>query len=191
MDILTFVVEMTKALAWPSSVVLLSLVLRKPLRDLLGNIRKLKYSELELSFDKEVARLENRAERTLPAAQAAGVDLEIKNQLLSLAMTSPEAAVLEAWRLLESRLVVLADTVDLKVAPAVRVMPMVLGALLYREGKISEAQYSLLRRMRVLRNEASHSPQGSVDVEQASSFVKLAVRLSASLDPESAVAVTG
>jgi hypothetical protein len=62
---------------------------------------------------------------------------------------------------------------------------MVLGALLYKEDALSEAQYSLLRRMRALRNEAFHSQQGSIDIEQASSFVKLAVRLSASMSRES------
>jgi len=181
-DSFTFTVEMTKALAWPFAAVVVALALREPLKALLANLTKLKFSDLELGFEKEVAQLEQSASSIIAELPRASADLEIKSQLLSLAMAQPEASIIEAWSLLESRLVSLADRAHLDAAPAVRVMPMVLGALLHGEGVLTDAQYSLLRRMRALRNRATHAPQGSIDIEEASSFVKLAVRLSASMN---------
>jgi hypothetical protein len=101
----------------------------------------------------------------------------MKDQLLALAADSPVDAVTEGWRLLESQLSATARTHKLNVAPAVWTMPMVLGALLQKEGFISEAQFDLLRRARTLRNQVTPG----LGAEDAESFVKLIVRLAASL----------
>lgn len=48
MDGLTFVSEMIKAVAWPTAVVVVCLLLRRPLAALAPLLRRVKYGELEL-----------------------------------------------------------------------------------------------------------------------------------------------
>jgi len=57
LDSLTFVAEIVKALAWPTSILLLVLTLRKPIGELIPFLRKLKYKEIEMEFSCELAEL--------------------------------------------------------------------------------------------------------------------------------------
>lgn len=50
MDWLTFISQVIGALAWPSAVITIFLGLRKPIRDLLPYIQKLKWKEVEIEF---------------------------------------------------------------------------------------------------------------------------------------------
>ena len=185
MDYLSFIAEMTKALAWPLSAVAIALALRRPLQALLSSIRSLKYSDIELTFEHRLAVLSRQADITLPDLPQRPSELLIKDQLLSLAGNAPVEAVVEGWRYLETQLIGSAKAQNLKVAPAVWAMPMVLGALLYKEGHLSESQMSLLRRARVLRHEVTTQPPETIEPAAAEAFVKLVVRLAASLDPQS------
>ena len=55
MDRLTFVAELVAALAWPVTVLACVLLLRGFVTALVPLLRKLKYSDLELQFGREVA----------------------------------------------------------------------------------------------------------------------------------------
>ena len=100
---------------------------------------------------------------------------------MNLAMSSPEAAIVEAWNYLETQLRESANRQKLDIAPAVRTMPMVLAALLYKQGVITEPQHVLITRLRELRNEVAHGLAGIVDIERAMSYIESALRLAASL----------
>lgn len=58
---------------------------------------------------------------------------------------------------------------------------MVLGALMFNAGIISDAQYALLTRLRQLTSEAERAPVDSLTSEDAISVVELALGLAASL----------
>lgn len=101
MDNKTFIIELTKALAWPLMVLVTLLSFRKTLLRLLPQLTNLKYDKLEFQFAKEVAAVEKVAQASLPPiSQKSGLEA-IRQKLTKLAMTSPEAAVVEAWRYLE------------------------------------------------------------------------------------------
>ena len=57
MDALTFIVEMTKALAWPASIIFIIFLLRKPIIELLPFLEELKYKDFALKFHKEVSKV--------------------------------------------------------------------------------------------------------------------------------------
>jgi hypothetical protein len=61
MDKLTFIAELTKALAWPVAVGTLVCAFRKPILRLIQLTTKVKFGDLELSFDKELAQVEIEA----------------------------------------------------------------------------------------------------------------------------------
>jgi len=181
MDWLTFIAEMTKALAWPVALSAIVFAFRRYLAVLLGQLSSLKYDKIEMQFKKEMAAVEKRTEAELPAVPAKSEHEKMREQLLELAMRLPEAAVMEAWRYLEAQLYAAAEKRAVAVAPPVKAMPMVMASLLYKTSVISEAQHSLIQRLRVLRNEVAHSRSGFLDVERAVSFVESALRLASSL----------
>jgi hypothetical protein len=181
MDSMTFVAELVKALAWPSTFLITLLAIRRPLLGLLPQLTKLKYDKFEFQFAKEIKEVERQIQTSLPLTPEK-LSLEITRQkLVSLAMSSPGAAVVEAARHLETQLIETASQHKLELTPAVRTMPKVVAALLYKEGFLTEAQHDLVGRLRDLRNEVTHSPSQIVDIERAVSYVDSVIRLVASL----------
>ncbi|HJZ63075.1 MAG TPA: hypothetical protein VKD70_02075 [Candidatus Acidoferrum sp.] len=181
MDNKTFIVELTKALAWPLMVLVALLSFRKTLLRLLPQLTNLKYDKLEFQFAKEVAAVEKEALASLPpVSQKSGLEA-IRQKLTKLAMTSPEAAVVEAWRYLEAEFLELIERRNVDVAPAVRTMPRLLSAMLYKEGLLTEAQHDLVVRLRDLRNDATHSRSQVVDIERAMSYIESVLRLVGSI----------
>jgi len=149
---------------------------------LLPHLTTLKYDKFEVQFAKELAAVEKQAQADLPPVPQKSGHGAIREQLINLAMSSPESAIIEAWRYLETQLLESAVRHKLDIAPAVRTMPMVIAALLHKDGFTTDAQQALIRRLRDLRNEVAHSPPGALDIERAISYVESTLRLAASLN---------
>ena len=182
MDIKTFIVELTKALAWPLTLLGAVFAFRKPLLRLLPQLTNLKYDKFEFQFAKEVAAVEKQAQASFPPVpEKSGLEA-VREKLIKLAMASPEAAIVEAWRYLETQLFEFIDRRKVEVAPAVRTMPRVLSALLYKEGLLTEAQHDLVVRLRELRNDVARSQTQVVDIERAVSYIESILRLVASIN---------
>jgi hypothetical protein len=186
MDTRTFIVEIIKALAWPLAVVIAVLAFRKSILRLLPHLTTFKYDKFEVQFAKEVAAVEREAQAALPPVPQTSRHEAVREQLMSLAMSSPESAIIETWRYLETQFIEAANRHKLDIAPAVRTMPMVIAALLYKDDVITEAQQALIRRLRDLRNEVTHTRPGMVDIERATSYIESAIRLAASLNEKQA-----
>src|SRR5215218_6571872 len=106
MDGLTFTSQLVAALAWPITLLVSVLLLRKLLAELVPLLRKLKYSDVELTFGKEVAQLEHTA-----AAAGLLVSSSMTHEretLIRLAQVRPRSAIRGAWEKVESSLVKLA-----------------------------------------------------------------------------------
>jgi hypothetical protein len=159
-------------------------MLRPLLVGLLPLIRKLKYSDVEIQFGREVAELKLTAAASIQPGKAEATRQPIWEELVRLAAVRPRTAILQAWQQVEATLIGMAKNRHLEVAAAVWQMPMVLGALMLNAGRISSQQYDFLTRLRQLVNEATHAPVDGVSPDSAVEFVGLALRLAASLDSE-------
>ena len=73
MDTLSFTAEMTKALAWPLTIILALLLLRRPLADLIPLLQRLRYKDLELDFGKRVQELASEIKKELPGGRPSSV----------------------------------------------------------------------------------------------------------------------
>jgi len=182
MNTRTFIAQLVAALAWPLTVLICVVLLRPLLVRLLPLIRKLKYSDVEIQFGREVAELKLAAAASIQPATTEARQQPIWEDLLRLAAVRPRTAILQAWQQVEAALIGMAKNRHLEVATAVWQMPMVLGALMLNAGMISVQQYDFLSRLRQLVNEATHAPVNSVNPDTAVEFVGLALRLAASLD---------
>jgi len=56
LDTLTFTAEVIKAVVWPASLLVLAFLLRKPLKELIPLLRRLRYKEVEIECGRYVAR---------------------------------------------------------------------------------------------------------------------------------------
>jgi hypothetical protein len=184
MNARTFITQLVSSLAWPLTVLICVVLLRPLLVGLVPLIRKLKYSDVEIQFGREVAELKLATAESIQPAKAEARQLPIWEELVRLAAVRPRTSILQAWQQVEQTLISMAKNHHLDVAGAVWQMPMVLGALLLNAGKISVHQYDFLTRLRRLANEATHAPVDSVNQDAAVEFVGLALRLAASLDAE-------
>lgn len=184
MDRLTFTAQLVGALAWPLTVLVCVLLLRGYVTALVPLLRKLKYSDLELQFGREVAELKGAADAaSLPVQKQPSEqrDADTWQDLVRLAAARPRSAIRGAWQEVEAALKRTAKGHGLQAAPGAWSMPMVLGALLLNAGILSEAQYDLLSRLRRLAAEAERAPVDSISPESAADFVALALRFAGSL----------
>ena len=185
MDTLTFIAKIIKAIAWPLAIVVAVILLRKQIARLLPLLRRLKYGDVELEFDREIEALGQAANSQLPEAPSEGGFADIREGLLRQSMVSPQAAVIQAWRYLEEQLVAAAKRHNLDVADTAWAMPMLLGGIMLNAGIISDSQYTILHRVKQLRNEAAHPTGMEVGIDDAGRYVELAIRLAASLSETS------
>lgn len=108
MDTNALILELIKTLVWPVTIVLVIVLLRPSLLELVPALRRLRYRDFELEFERKLERLSAQADeaqlpRAKPAkslAQAAIADgASVPDLIEQIAITSPRAGVAEAWRL--------------------------------------------------------------------------------------------
>jgi hypothetical protein len=197
MDPLTFVLELSRAWAVPVTFMVCIGLLRKPLSELLPTLASVKYKdqqrELHAEFDKGLASAEVLADRAqlpsaeprpaLPAAQiTAGPVSAVAGQL---AETSPEAAVLFAWRQLEA---VARDA--LRQSGDSEPDHGRLDIKLAQRGLLPIDAIHLLDELSILRNQLAHSNGVEVSRLHALEFARLVDRLIIALQlPDDAIAL--
>jgi hypothetical protein len=175
MDVLTFLSELIKAVAWPLTAVVLVVLLRKPIVELIPLLRRLKYKELELEFAQEVSELKAEAEAI---AKEKGEEVpsiaSTSSNLLNLVAFSTRAAIMEAWLEVESTGVTVASSFwGQSPNDAFRNMPK-LGEYLLQCKVIDEKQLSVFNKLRQLRNKAAHAQDLDLNENDAKSYVQLA-----------------
>jgi len=181
MDALTFISEIVKAVAWPLSVLTIALIFRKQLAQILKLLIRIRYGDFEFEFDREFSKLEAKAQ-AIPISTSRPSHESDREKLLRLAAVSPQSAIVEAWRMVENRLVEVAHQHRLKLAPAVWAMPMVLTAFLQHAEILTEAQSDLLPNLRALRDKVAHHPKDNkVSMDEAIRYSDLALQLVASI----------
>jgi hypothetical protein len=173
-DVLT---ECVKALAWPVATLAIAAMMRAPLAGLILFLRRVKYQDFEFEFEQGLSELSSKigGER-----KSASIKPRLK-QIETLALSHPNQAVVDAWREVESSLVEFARSRTLTAAPAAWVMPLVLAALLFNEGQLTDSQNEVIRRLKALRDRITHTPGFVISADEALKYVDVASRVVAML----------
>lgn len=169
MDKYTFISEMTKALAWPATLIVVLLLLRKPLILLIPFMRKLKFKELEMEFSEQVQALKSEAQLD----ETSGIDTPAMN-ILSF---STRAAVLEAWMELESVAASLAASFWSTSSTSPFKNYAKLGHYLHQSGVLNEAQLKSFDKLRKLRNQLVHTEEVELTENDAKAYIMIASSL--------------
>jgi len=178
MSVLTFISELAKALAWPCTVVLITILLRGSIVELIPLLRKLKYKELELEFSKEVAELKvESVARIADDKSDAILGNSSFNNMLSLASISARAAIMEAWLEVESASATVASSLWQGGNIEIFRNYNKLGEYLLQCKVIDEKQLLTYNKLRHLRNKAAHTTELELSETDAKSYVILAAEL--------------
>jgi len=165
-DWLSFIASIAGSVAWPGSVIGLVLILRRPIKDLLPLLQRLKYKEFEIEFGRRVEEVKEELAHELPPETVLAPTGEQAGALARLAEVSPRSAVLEAWRDVEVAALEAAQKLG---GEAFRNRTLTFQAirLLERSEALDRNVIGLLRDLRGLRNQAAHAPDFALTKESA------------------------
>jgi hypothetical protein len=184
MDTLSFIAALVDAVAWPAAILGAIALLRSPLIALLPQLTEFKYKDVSLVFRKGVEEAKEMLPPLEPARPAPELSFESERaRLEKLAETSPQAAVIQSWALLES-----ASLARLQEQGVIAEIGPFLGhgrtgIALETSGLLSGVEAKVFQKLRKLRNQAAHSSQYSLSVADAAEYVMLALRLTEKISP--------
>ena len=177
MDTLTLISNLVGALAWPTAVIIIILVLKTPLVELLRNLKRLKFKDAELDFKEAASELKG-----IEAQE--GKQVSLPESKLKLAELSPRGAILESWLELEDALASAAEAQRIGTTRPggaygrpVPVDPWALAQMLSVAGKLSSVSLDRFQKLRQIRNKAVHVTDDVIKQEDAESFARLVAEL--------------
>lgn len=190
MDTLTFAAEVIKAVVWPASLLILAFLLRKPLKELIPLLRRLRYKEVEIEFSREIAALKAKSLSEQPSGlPIAGVasaglpkGLESKRlELLRMVPFSTRVAVMEAWLEVEVAASEVASSFWSQAPSDIFRSDTTLGEYLFKCRVINRDDLETFKRLRHLRNSAAHAQEIHLSEGDAMSYVEVAMSLAAKI----------
>jgi uncharacterized protein YutE (UPF0331/DUF86 family) len=183
MNWLEFLASIIKSLAWPTTLVILVVLFRAPVRRALLRLTRLKYKDLELDFGRELRQLEKEAKAIDITPQTPKSIAPTKRDSSQFLMESaalvqqgfPEPAVAVAWQAVEDEL--MQATMRLAISPdyPAHNSPLKNAELLKEQNAIDQRTIEVLNRMRNLRNMAVHGGRGAAHVTTDEAFEFLAL----------------
>jgi len=185
MDWLTFLSKIVEAIAWPGTVLVVIVLVRKELPAIARSLRRLKYKDLEIEFGESAKAVAAEVKEAIPAPTEPALlpaqsDVDARARLEATAEISPRATILEAWLLVEAAA---ADVIQKRVGPDSRYLgPQRLRERLQQAEALNERQLWVFESLRRLRNEAVHVPEAQFTKEAVADYIDAAVRMAAHLE---------
>ena len=174
------IIELLGVIAWPATVIIAIILLKKEIHALLARLTKVKVKDIEAEFRESMKKLEQAEESSAaPSAEAKrkfiqGVDADRFTRLLQV---STRAAITEAWIEVERASALVAKTLGVlegRQPIASIVLKMLMDENLFKP-QMLEAYYTARR----LRNEASHFPEFSISTDEAEKYIAFCLDLAA------------
>lgn len=178
MDGLTFFSKLIESLAWPAIVVWLIWYLKEHLPWLVKSLRKVKFSGIEMEFEKQVEKLAAETQSAI-TTESPTEDAEIA-RLKQIADISPRAAVVEAWVRVETNAAEVIRQAGHRMSNAPG--PLRLLNSLQQLGVLTAPQVSALHHLRELRNMAVHGADMDVSAEAVSQYIVSAAAMAGYLE---------
>jgi len=174
MDLLSFISKTVESLAWPVSVVIIVVFLRKEMGNLISKITRIRHNDTEVEFKHELAAAKKEAERALPESQP---KLPLPSHTEKLAELSPRGAIIEAWLKIEEALLKYASRhgIEVNKNQVFRVRDLEFHSLDY--GGIGKGLLEMLERLRRTRNEAVHLSDLQIEKISALEYAEMASRV--------------
>lgn len=165
-------VQIIDILAWPLTILAVVLALRSPLSELVPTLRKLKYKDLELEFEKEAIEILAETESELPEIpKQEKVEHEDKGVRFSRRRIEPLDEILNSWTSLELKL---------REMSGEEISSRGIGHMvrnLTKAGLIPVEMSRLILRLSTLRNRVAHTDQEAINYNVSSPFKEAVDRI--------------
>ena len=186
MDWKEFISSIVSSLAAVAFIVYL---LRHPIGNVIGSLRKLSYRGAEAEFGRSLDKAETAARQAEIPQTTAQLSASASNwentsagwgESTSLADVSPRAAVIEAWLRLEREVLELAQIAGIDLGTR-RLSIVALVKQLQEQGVVDPTVAEVIEQLRRARNVAVHERTYTVSPGDAAEYVQLAERVAATL----------
>jgi hypothetical protein len=172
----SFIIELVKALAWPTTLLFIFGVIRKPLLSLFPLLARFKVKDFEFDFRRRLEETVIEA-AALPAPDIMMPMQDGNDRLRKIIEASPRAAILEAWINLEHAAIEAARRKQVDLPYALLRTPLRLIEYLEETGVIDSHQANIYNQLRGLRNSAAHAQSFEPSKSAAGDYVELAAKL--------------
>ena len=163
-------IKLLDVIIWPSVVLVVIFLLRKPIRSLLPFVENVRYKDFEVKFRKELNLIK---EEVKEAGIELRTEIDERTEIYKLVEISPTSAVIEAWKELE----ICARRKVEELAPKETNFKNALHrpiAYLEYTGALPPSTARTLRELQLLRNQATHSDEMKITKEDAIEYASLA-----------------
>ena len=173
MDAIERIIEI---LVWPVTTIVVVMLLRSPLSELVPTLKKLKYKDLELEFEKEANKILAEAERDLPEPPKPEPK-EVKDSGIRFSRRhlEPATEIMESWRSLEIRLREMSGEESNKRSTGHIIRE------LSKSGKISDELFRVIMELAALRNRVAHTDEEAISYTVSASFKDSVARVNSTL----------
>lgn len=167
-----FTIALLDKLIWPAVVVFAILVLRKPVAALVPLAKKLKYKDFEVEFGQELKAISKKAEGAFPELKQ-----DKKTALIATAENMPNAAVIEAWNVVDDAAELLVKSIDSNIDLNVGTRYKLIEDFLLKQKVIDTKKGKLFNELRQLRNKVAHAAGYEVGKAEALQYIDLCFKL--------------
>lgn len=168
-------------LAWPLTIIVVVMMLRSPLSSLVPTLKRLKYKDLELEFEREANKILAEVERDLPE-QPNSEPSEHKNINVKFSQTrlEPVDEIMSSWRNIELKLREMSGE-----GMARRSTGQMIRELT-QSGAITVEISKLILDLSSLRNRVAHTDEEAITYKVSSSFRESVHRVMSALEVSTA-----
>ena len=173
-------IEIIKIVIWPVTILIAIILLRKSLVALIPNLKKLKYKDLEVEFEKDAINLLANIERDVPYTEPPEKEIIIGDVRESSAQYSvkkltPSEFVLYEWMKIENEIKSLSEHNNIKVQPSDSFRATADNLL--KNGIIDSGISNALLELNTYRNKVSHAQNEYLNEEMSNAFFESANRV--------------
>ncbi|MBU1369473.1 MAG: DUF4145 domain-containing protein [Proteobacteria bacterium] len=168
------IVKIIEVIVWPVVVLASVYLLRKPLIELIPQLKKLKYKELEMEFEHELEALSKKSQES-----RSRVEIEVPKEeeedyyLQRVKELSPIAAIMESWLGLETTAISTAQ--HFKLTPEKkRINFHIAIQTLHKNNVLTDQDVANINDLRALRNKAAHELNFQITEDEAAKFIEIA-----------------
>jgi hypothetical protein len=180
LDKLEFVSSVIKSIAWPSVLLTITILLRKPIIKILSNLNKVTYNNLEMDFAQQLEEIETSLETNESTSDISHTpDLKIDKEINTVAQISPSASITMTWAKVEQE--ILSTIKRLSISPDYPFYnsPLKNINLLRDAGLIDDETEKSLNELRTIRNKAVHGHITDTDItyQEAIKYYELSIKV--------------
>ena len=186
MSWLEFFAKIIDSLAWPASILFVLYILRGELPAIARSLKKLRYKDLELEFEKSAQEIVEKTKLSLPEAskdvQLSGQSQdELIDRLVLISELAPRSAILEAWLVVEAAAVKVAKKKGISTFTS-HPGPMRLRDYLVKGDLLNRDQQAIFEQLRNLRNEAVHVADAEFTRKAVDDYIASALQMAGYLE---------